>query len=238
MSFATGFQLLLAQKKGEARRLFRRLRKRRKADGRRQPAQVRLVGRSVRLAFDHRGQDAAEFTDAEEAVAAGIAAVGGESEPALQKNEGAIFDAITGDMLDIEIAAARAMGEAFEDGSDLPGLKAPIAAVAAPRAQAGDTESEVEDSVAVRPKAIITATLWTNHRCSEAVAQNTEKAGREQDGGIRRAGGVLIANKSEACCPRICGVENRRNLRRWTSRRSSAIISPIYAAGAAPKEAQ
>jgi len=135
----------------------------------------------VSLAFNHSRQNSAEFADAEEAMAAGIAAVGGKSEPPLQKNEGAIFDAVAGDMLDIKIAAAGAVREAFKNGSDPPGMKAPVATVAAPGAQAGDTEKKVEDSVAVRTKTIITATLGTNHDCSEGVAQNTEKPGPGQD---------------------------------------------------------
>jgi len=204
----------------------------------------------VRVAFDHGRQDTAEFANAEETVAAGIAAVGGKSEPALQKNEGAIFHSFARDMLDIEIAAARAVREAFQDGCDAPGLKAVLAAVAAPRAQAGATEEEVEGSVAVRAKTIVTATLWTNHGCSERVAQNTEKAGPGQDaentharrnpiprearrlakgsrGGARRGGPVRMVTGS-----------GWRNHRGWTSRRSSWIISPIHAAGAAAKEAQ
>ena len=134
------------------------------------------------VTFNHSGQDAAEFADTEEAVAAGIAAVSGKSEPALQKNEGAIFDAITRDMLDIEIAAAGAVRKAFEIGGDPPGRKAPIATVAAPGAQAGGAESIVEDSVAVRTKTVVTTTMGTNHGCSEVVAQNTEKPGRGQAG--------------------------------------------------------
>ena len=79
------------------------------------------------------GHNAAKLQDAEEAVAAGIAAIGGKTQPAFHKDEGAGFDAFAGDMLEIEIAAARTMGEAFEDGSDSPGVKSPLAAVAAPR---------------------------------------------------------------------------------------------------------
>src|SRR5580704_16207907 len=78
-------------------------------------------------------------------------------------------------MLQIEIAAARTVRETFQDGSDSPGVKSPLAAVAAPRAQAGRSEHEVENSVAVRAKTIVTATLRTDHRYSESVAQDTEK---------------------------------------------------------------
>jgi len=133
------------------------------------------------LAFDHGRQDAAEFADTEETLAAGITAVGGKPEPAFQENQGAIFHSFAGDMLDIKIAAARAVREAFQDGGNAPGLKATLAAVAAPRAQAGPAEYEVEYSVAVRAKTIVTATLGTNHVCSESVAQNTEKPVGGQD---------------------------------------------------------
>lgn len=151
------------------------------------------------MAFDHRRQDAAEFADAEETLAAGIAAVGGKPEPALQENQGAILHSFAGDMLDIKIAAARTVREAFQDGGDTPGMKAMLAAVAAPRAQAGPAEYEVEYSVAVRAKTIVTATLGTNHVCSEPVAQNTEKPVGGQDtentdstwGPNRRDGGAV-----------------------------------------------
>jgi hypothetical protein len=166
----------------------------------------------VRLAFDHGGQDTAEFADAEEAVAAGVTAVGGKSEPALQKNEGAIFDTVAGNMLNIEIAAAGAVREAFEDGSDPPGMKAPIATVATPGTEAGDADSKVEDSVAVRTKTIVTATLWTNHSYSGAVAQNTEKPVRGQGGEILSAGGV----------PNLQGAT--RAVQGFVSRRTGATI--------------
>jgi len=136
----------------------------------------------VGLAFDHSRQNAAEFADAEEAVAAGIAAVGGKPEPALQKNEGATLHSLAGDMLDIKIAAAGAVSEAFQDRGHSPSLKSPIAAVAAPRAQSSPTEHEVEYPVAVRTKTIVAATLGTNHVCSECVAQNTEKPVHGQGG--------------------------------------------------------
>jgi hypothetical protein len=139
------------------------------------------VGGSVGVAFYHGRQDAAKFADAEEAVAARIATVGGKSEPALQQYEGSLFHSFTRDMLDIEIAAARAVREAFQDGSDAPGLKAVFAAVAAPGAQAGATEEEIKGSIAVRAKTIVTATLRTDHVYSGRVAQNTEKAGPGQD---------------------------------------------------------
>jgi hypothetical protein len=135
----------------------------------------------VGAAFDHGRQDAAEFADAEEAVATRVAAVGGKSQPAPQENQDSVFHSFAGDMLDIEIAAARAVREAFQDGCDAPGLKAVLAAVTAPGTQAGATEEEIEGSVAVRAKTIVTATLRTDHVYSEPVAKNNEKAGCGQD---------------------------------------------------------
>ena len=204
----------------------------------------------MRVAFGHGRQNAAEFANAEEALAAGIAAVGGKSEPALQENQGAVFHSFAGDVLDIEIAAARAVREAFQDGCDAPGLKAVLAAVTAPGAQASATEEEVEGSVAVRAKTIVTATLWTNHGCSERVAQNTEKASPGQDAENTHARRNPSPREARRLAEKIEGRTNAwahmrtvtgsgwRNHRGWTSRRSSWIISPIHAAGAAAKEAQ
>jgi hypothetical protein len=143
---------------------------------------VLSVGGSVGLAFDHSRQNAAEFAHAEETVAAGIAAVGGKPEPALQKNEAATLHSLAGDMLDIKITAAGAVREAFQDRGHSPSLKSPIATVAAPRAQSSPTEQEVKYPVAVRTKTIVTATLGTKHVCSECVAQNTENPVHGQDG--------------------------------------------------------
>jgi hypothetical protein len=143
----------------------------------------------VGFTLGERGHNAAELQDAEEAMAAGIAAIGRKTQPALHKDQSAGFDAFAGDMLEIEIAAAGTVREAFEDSGDSPGLKSPLAAVAPPRAQAGSSECEVENSVAVRAKTIVTAALRTDHRYSESVAQHTEKRVGGQDGGnTQRAG--------------------------------------------------
>ena len=115
-------------------------------------------------------------------MAAGIAAVGGKTQPALHKDQRAVFDPFAGDMLQIEIAAAGAVRESFEDGSDTPGVKSMLATVTAPRAQAGRREHEVQNSIAVRAETIVAATLRTNHRYSEPVAQDTEKPVGGQDG--------------------------------------------------------
>ena len=115
-------------------------------------------------------------------MAAGIAAVGGKTQPALRKDQRAVFDPFAGDMLQIEIAAAGTVRESFEDGSDTPGVKSMLATVTAPRAQAGRREHEVQNSVAVRAETIVAATLRTNHRYSEPVAQDTEKPVGGQDG--------------------------------------------------------
>lgn len=115
-------------------------------------------------------------------MAAGIAAVGGKTQPALHKDQRAVFDPFAGDMLQIEIAAAGTVRESFEDGSDTPGVKSMLATVTAPRAQAGRREHEVQNSIAVRAETIVAATLRTNHRYSEPVAQDTEKPVGGQDG--------------------------------------------------------
>jgi len=127
------------------------------------------------------GHDAPELQDAEEAVAAGVAAVGGKAQPALYKDEGAIFNPFAGNVLEIEIAAAGTVRVALEGGSDAPGMEAAVAAVAAPGSQARGSESEVEDSVAVGAKTIVTAAVGADHRRSECVAKDTEKQVGGQD---------------------------------------------------------
>jgi hypothetical protein len=65
----------------------------------------------------------------------------------------------------------------------------------------------------VRTKTIITATLWTNHGCSEGVAQNTEKRGRGQD--TENTGRAWRANPqgSGACGIALRSAVGRRNHR-------------------------
>jgi hypothetical protein len=157
--------------------------KRPTSEERRQPLQIRLVCGSVGFTLGERGHDAAELQDAEKAVAAGIATIGRKTQPAFHKDESAGFDAFAGDMLEIEIAAAGAVREALQNGSDTPGMKSPFAAMATPRAQTGRCECEIENSVAVRAKTIVTAALRTDHRYPESVAQDTEKRAGEQDWG-------------------------------------------------------
>ena len=160
--------------------------------------------------FGERRHNAAELQDAEEAVAAGIAAIGGKAQPAFHKDERAVFDAFAGNMLEIEISATGTVREAFEYGSDSPGVKSPLAAVASPRAQASRSEHEVENSVSVRTKTIVTATLGTDHRHSESVAQDTEKSVGEQDAEIRSAQEAAISRIScGSCIPGERGVAPR-----------------------------
>jgi len=90
--------------------------------------------------FNERGHDAPELQDTKEAVSARVAAIGGKAQPAFHKDKGAVFDAFAGNMLEIEIAAARTMRVAFQGGCDAPGMEAALAAVAAPGPQAGRGE--------------------------------------------------------------------------------------------------
>jgi hypothetical protein len=115
----------VATKNGEARRRFRLV-----------CGSVCLV---AVLGFHHHRQDAPELQDAEEAVAAGIAAVGGKSQPALQEDEGSGFHAFTGNMLEVEIPAAGTVRVAFQTGGHPPGVKAPVTAVTSPGPQTRQT---------------------------------------------------------------------------------------------------
>jgi hypothetical protein len=74
----------------------------------------------------------AKRTNAEEAPAARIAAISGESEETLETHEGAILNAIPRQEFEIEISTTRAMRKAQERPCDTAGVEALVACVAAP----------------------------------------------------------------------------------------------------------
>src|SRR5271156_2342258 len=101
-------------------------------------------------------------------------------------------------MLNVEIAAARTMRVAFQDGRHTPCLKSSIAVVAPPGPQACSTDHEVEYTVTVRAITIDAATLGTNHRRSEAVAENTEKPVNRQGGRNTTCARLTSSNRDVA----------------------------------------
>jgi len=100
---------------------------------------------------------------AEEFLAAGIAAVRGKAKKPLHAGQDTLIDAIAPNVLRVEIAAARAMGIAREGSRDRPGVKALIASVAAPWAQPQQRAYEIGNAASVRAVAIRAPALRTDH---------------------------------------------------------------------------
>ena len=105
--------------------------------------QLRLVCGAVGLvalgAFYNSRQDAPELQHAEETVTAGVAAIGGKSQPALQKNEGSGLHALPGDVFEVEVPAAGTMRVAFQTGGYAPSVESPVAPVTSPGPQTRET---------------------------------------------------------------------------------------------------
>lgn len=86
----------------------------------------------------HGGQDTAEAAHAEKTFAARTASVCGKSEQAFQPEQGAIIDALAGDMFEVEIPTSRAMHVPDESDGHAPGAKAHVTGVAPPGTQSPD----------------------------------------------------------------------------------------------------
>lgn len=115
------------------------------------------------LGHERGRPDAAQRQNAEESLAARVAAIGGKSEKALGGHQRPAFDAIARQPLQIEITAARAVSEAQKRPGDARGVKTLVASVAAPRAQSGGAGKKVRDTTPVRAETIRAAALRTNH---------------------------------------------------------------------------
>lgn len=117
----------------------------------------------ARVALKCRRANAPELPCAEKTVAAGVATVGGKSEPALHCDHGSSFHALAGNMFEVEVTAARTMRVALEYSRDAPAVKSAVAGVASPRPEPSDAQGEIAYAAAVGSKAIRTAALRTNH---------------------------------------------------------------------------
>jgi len=127
--------------------------------------------------------NATEQSNAEEPLAAGVAAVGRETQPTFQGDGYAILHTITRNPLEIEISAARTVRIAMVTEGHALGVKPAIAAVASPWLTAHQRKRKIQAAIAMGPKAIGTATLRADHlaRVPRIVPmQNTENAQPEQ----------------------------------------------------------
>ena len=99
----------------------------------------------------------------EKPLPAGIAPVGWNPQRAFHPHEKAPVYAISGYGLKVKIAAPGTMRIAAERDRDTPRIEPAIAGMASPGSEAYSCGKKVENSVAVGPVTIATATLGTNH---------------------------------------------------------------------------
>jgi len=86
----------------------------------------------------HRWDDPAIGPQVEELLPAGIAPIRWEAQIPLHKNQRPFPNPLTRDMVEIEVAASRAVSVSGKRGSHAPGIKAQIARVASPGPQSDD----------------------------------------------------------------------------------------------------
>jgi hypothetical protein len=109
------------------------------------------------------GQNAAERQDAEETLATGIAAIGGDVQGALQGDQGPLLHALAGNVLEIKISAFRAVRKEAKSQCYAPGVEAVVTGVAAPGLQVEEGKGKVYRAATMRAKTINTAALRANH---------------------------------------------------------------------------
>jgi hypothetical protein len=85
---------------------------------------------------------------AEEFLAAGVAAIGGKTEETLRRNQRSLFDSLPRDVLEVEISASRAVGVMDERSGDPPGIKSQVACVASPGSQTDQGRKKITDATA------------------------------------------------------------------------------------------
>jgi hypothetical protein len=97
----------------------------------------------ARVALEGSGANAPELPCAEKTVPAGVATVGGKSEPALHRDHRSSFYALARNMFEIEVPAAWTMGVELEYSRDTPAVKAAVAGVASPGPKPHYAECEI-----------------------------------------------------------------------------------------------
>ncbi len=103
--------------------------------------------------IEAQGRDAAEGSQRKKAQAARVTAVCGNVQRALEGREEVFGDALAGHVLEIEIAAARAMYEENVLRRHQPGKETDAASAAAPGTQAEETPETVFHAAALRAAA-------------------------------------------------------------------------------------
>ena len=138
---------------------------------------------SAGASSDRGGQNAAEQKEAKEPLAARIAAIGRNAEPAFQRYQRSVGYAFARERLEVQISAVRAMRIPGKRECDAPRVESAVACVASPRPQREKSAQEIADTLAMRAMAVRAPALRTNHFPDPppcAAAQHTEKRPGEQ----------------------------------------------------------
>lgn len=112
----------------------------------------------------HRRKNSAEFQDAKESLAAGIATVSRKTGNPLQIYEGSPFDAIAGNMFEIEIATSRAVRVKHVTQCHKLSAKPVIARMATPGSHPDEPPDEIiHGACATRAETVCTSAPGTDH---------------------------------------------------------------------------
>ena len=112
-------------------------------------AAIRFIDRG----FKAQRRNAAKGPHGKEAHAAGITAVGGNVQHALQRSKQIFQDAVAGNALEIKISAASAMNVKNKRGGNQPAAEAYATGAATPGTQTEQTPETILDSAALRAPA-------------------------------------------------------------------------------------
>ena len=113
---------------------------------------------------NRRWKDPTKPPNAEEALPARIASVGGQAQKAFRKYQGAPVDPVTRNVVEVEVSALGAMREVGVRECHPARVEAEFTGFTAPGTASAQGEEEIRDATPVRTKAICTAALGTNHR--------------------------------------------------------------------------
>jgi hypothetical protein len=121
------------------------------------------LGCSADCGVKRGGYNATEAQNAEETLPAGIAAVSGEIQHALEGDHGSFFDSLARNALEVKIAALGAMSVAREGYGYTSSMKPVVAGVASPGFQIDQCEEKIDRSASMRTKTVRAAALRADH---------------------------------------------------------------------------
>jgi len=125
--------------------------------------------------------------NAEEALAARIAAIGRHAQKSFHGYERSLLDAIARYMFQIEISATGAMSVAQKGPRHALGIETFVASMAPPRKQPESADQPIRHTTAARAETVRTAALWTNHAVSFPLTPFCAKEYRNRGEGSRKS---------------------------------------------------